>query len=255
MRGTLAAAIGAVLLIAVLVVTAPAALLDSRISAASGGRMRLANATGTLWNGSGELVAPAAGTRQSLHWRLDPWPLLRGEIRAQIGSGSEGALNSTLVYGRDRFELKSLDFSIPVESLLRAATAAKIAQSFGGNLSVHVDHLLQLADTLDAQLSLQWDNASVPGPRLDTRIALGAVRVDLSGRGAELSGPVRNSGGEVSIDGELSLAAAGAAKLDATLRPRGATRERSEMVAAALSTLGASDGQGGYRLRWSGSYR
>jgi hypothetical protein len=255
MRGALALAAGAALLIAALVALAPAGLLDSRLATLSGGHLRVVNTAGTVWNGSGELVQLPAGSRQPLHWRLDAWPLLHGEVRAAIGSGIDGALSATLVYGHEHFELRGLDFSLPVESLLRSATAAKVAQTVGGNLELHVDHLLQQGDTLDGQLTLQWDDASVPGPRTDTRIALGTLRADLSGRGPELAGPLRNSGGDVEIDGQIAIEAGGAATLEATVRPRSTTRERADLVAAALATLGTPDAQGGTRVNWAGSWR
>src|SRR5437667_171840 len=81
---------------------APAALLDARTNTLSDGRLRIANATGTLWQGSGELVLMPAGARQAFSWRLDGWPLLRGEIRATIAVAANGARSTTIAYGRDR---------------------------------------------------------------------------------------------------------------------------------------------------------
>ncbi|HEV3240546.1 MAG TPA: type II secretion system protein N [Casimicrobiaceae bacterium] len=254
MRSTLAVALGAVLLLATLVSFAPASLLDARVAEMSGGRMRLSNASGTIWNGSGELWLLPAGPHEPLRWRLDALPLLRGEVRVAIDHGGEGAPAATLAYGRDHLELRDLDLALPIESLLPVAGPARIA-GVGGTLRVHVDHLARTADTLDAQLTVQWPDASVPGPRPDTRIALGTVSVALNGRGAELGGPVQNSGGDVEITGQLAVAATGAAKLDATLRPRTTTRERADMIAAALSSIGAGDGEGGYRVHWSGAWR
>jgi general secretion pathway protein N len=256
MRPALAVAAGALLLAGALVITAPAALLDTRIATLSAGHLRLANTTGTVWNGSGELVLLPARTNQALRWRLDVWPLLRGELRAAIINESAGAPSTTVVYGRDHLELRTLELAVPVESILPLATTAKLA--LGGTVRVQVDHLLWRGDALDAQLSVQWRDASVPGPpgpRADVRIALGEVRIDLTGRGSELTGPVRNIGGEVEINGQVSVAAAGASSLEATLRPRSSDRERTDAVTAALSTLGLPDGQGGYRVRWSGAWR
>ena len=109
MRPALAIATGAVLLAGTLVVTAPAALLDTRVSALSAGQLRLVNAAGTIWNGSGELVLLPAGARQFVRWQLAAWPLLRGEIRATIARDPEGASTATVVYGHDRLELRSLE--------------------------------------------------------------------------------------------------------------------------------------------------
>ncbi len=254
MRSTRAVALGAALLLGALVILAPATLLDARIAALSGGRVRIANAAGTIWNGSGELSLLPAGPREPLAWRLDAWPLIRGEVRLAIDRGIAGATPATLSYSRDHFELRGFDLALPVESLLQLASLARMA-GVGGTVRLHVDHLAQLADALDAQLTLQWADASVPGLRPDTRIALGTVSVALNGRGAELAGPLRNSGGDVDISGQLSVAATGATRLDATLRPRATTRERADMITAALSTLGAADGEGGYRVNWSGAWR
>jgi general secretion pathway protein N len=253
MRLALAVVLGAVLLVAALLATAPATLLDARIAALSGGRVRVADAAGTIWSGSGELVLLPARTRQPMRWRLEPWPLLRGEVRAAIGTDTAGAPSATLAFARDHFELRALDLALPVETILPLATSAKVA--LGGKIYLQVAHLAWLGQALDGQLSVQWRDASVPGPRADAPIALGDVRIDLSGRGAELSGPVRNSGGDVEMSGQLVLAAAGAASLELTLRPRPGDRERAEAIAAALSTLAPDDGRGGYRLRWTGAWR
>jgi general secretion pathway protein N len=253
MRFLLALAIAAVLLAGALLVTAPATLLDGRLAALSDGHLRVANAAGTLWDGSGELVLLPAGTRQPLRWHLDAWPLLRGELRATLAGEEQGVPAATVVYGQNHLELRALALTLPVESVLPLVTTTKLA--LGGTLLMQVDHLLWVGDTLDAQLRVQWQDASVPAPRADAPIALGEVRIDLGGRGSELSGPVSNRGGEVEISGQVVVAAAGTASLEMNLRPRAAERERADMVAGALATLGASDGQGGYRVRWTGAWR
>jgi general secretion pathway protein N len=255
MRTAIAVGAAAVLLAIALAAMAPAALLDARIAAQSGGRMRIANATGTVWNGSGELVLMPAGTRRPLSWRLDAWPLLRGDVRGVVAGDAESRQEATIAYTRDRFELRGLDLSLPAESLMRIATAARAPLGVGGNLVLHIDHLVQAPEALDAQLTMQWRDASVPAPRAGARISLGDVRLDLNGRGVELSGAIANTGGDVEITGQVAVAAAGASKLDATIRPRISDRERAEMIAAALSALGTADGRGGYRVNWAGAWR
>jgi hypothetical protein len=252
MRFLLALAIAAALLAGALLVAAPATLLDARLAALSDGHLRVANASGTLWNGSGELVLLPAGTRQPLRWHLDAWPLLRGELRVTLAAEGQG-VPATVVYGRNHLELRTLALTLPVESVLPLATTAKLA--LGGTLLVQVDHLLWVGDALDAQLTVQWQDASVPAPGAEVPIALGDVHIDLGGRGSELAGPVSNRGGEVDISGQVTVAAAGAARLEANLRPRAAERERSDLVTGALATLGVPDGQGGYRVGWTGAWR
>jgi hypothetical protein len=120
---------------------------------------------------------------------------------------------------------------------------------------LRIERLSQRPDLIDAQLGLQWNDASVPALTPGERIGLGDVRVDLAGRGAVITGPVRNAGGEVEIDGQVVLAAAGTMQLTATLRPRASDRERAERVANALATIAAPDGRGGYTLSLKGSWR
>ncbi|TMH24176.1 MAG: type II secretion system protein N [Betaproteobacteria bacterium] len=215
LRPALAFAAGAVLLAIALLIIAPAALLDARIDALSDGRLRIASAAGTLWQGSGELVLMPAGTRQPLLWRLDAWPLLRGEIRATITLGANGARSATVAYGRDRLDVRDLDVSLPAQSVLLAA-APRAPFAVGGALALHVERLVQLP---------------------------------------AINGPLRNSGGDVEIDGQLDVGAAGTARLDATARPRGSDRASADRIAMALAALGAPDGRGGYRVIWTGTWR
>jgi general secretion pathway protein N len=248
MRPALAIATGAVLLAGTLIVTAPAALLDTRVSALSAGQLRLVNAAGTIWNGSGELLLLPAGARQFVRWQLAAWPLLRGEIRAAIARDPEGTSTATVVYSHNRLELRALEVALPIESVLPLFTRFKLP--LGGTVQLQVDHLLWLGDSLDAQLTAQWRDASVSGLQ---RLALGDLRCDLSGRGNELSGPVRNTGGDVEVTGQVKVAAAGASSVEVVVRPRGG--EHADAVNATLSLLGVPDPQGAYHLRWSGAWR
>ena len=63
MRGWLVIGAGAILLVAALAIKAPASLLDRRVADLTDGRIRVVAATGTMWNGSGELVLLPDGAR------------------------------------------------------------------------------------------------------------------------------------------------------------------------------------------------
>ena len=56
MRSWLVVAAAACLLAAALAVEAPAALLDRQLDTLTQGRLRVADATGTIWRGSGTLI-------------------------------------------------------------------------------------------------------------------------------------------------------------------------------------------------------
>jgi hypothetical protein len=66
-----------------------------------------------------------------------------------------------------------------------------------------------------------------------------------------MKGALSNVGGDIEITGTLILAATGAARIEALLKPRaGLDAERSSAITAALSMLGSADGSGGFRVAW-----
>jgi hypothetical protein len=251
MRVAIAILAGVALLAIALAISAPASLLDARVAALSDGHLRVADAEGTFWNGTGQLLLVPGGTRRALAWHIDAWPLLRGEVQGTIAGGKDATQHADFAYGHQGVELRHFDLSLPMESVLKSAGVPGALTTAGGSVTAHIERLVQTPDAIDAQLTLQWQDASVPGLRPGERIALGEIRLDLDGRGPEIGGALSNRGGDVEISGRVAVSAALASRIDATVRPReGIDRDRADAVAAALSLIGSADGQGGYRLAW-----
>lgn len=254
MRTGVAVAVAVVAFAAALILEAPASLLDARLAAISDGRVRIAHADGTLWRGSGDLVLPAGGARQPVTWRIEAWPMLRGELRGSF-TGAESQRIATFDAGGDHIELRGVDLALPIEALLKTLGAPSFLATAGGEVTLHVERLSRGPDALDAQVAVQWSDASVPGQRAD-RIALGDVRAELAGIGHEVPGTIVNSGGEVGIQGTLGASADGSARVDIEVRPReGIAPERAAAIAATLGLVGSPDGKGGYRIAWAGRPR
>jgi len=244
----LAVAAGVLLLAIALAINAPASLLDGHVASATGGRMRIANAAGTIWNGTGDLLLLPHGSERAIAWHIDAWPLAVGDLRGTVVFGGAGR-PAAFAYGHGRAALAGFDGDLPMDSLLQIAGVPAAFGDAGGNVSAHVERLVRTSSALEAGLALQWRDASVPAPGF--RVALGDVRLDLSGSGAEIGGPIANRGGDVEIVGRVTVGVAGTVRLDATIRPRaGIERDRAEAIASALSLAGAPDGQGGFRLAW-----
>ena len=249
MRPGLAFAAGALLLALALAIEAPATLVDGRVAAATDGRVRITDASGTLWNGAGELVLLPSGARRPLAWHIDAWPLLFGELRGTIAI--DAAQPAEFAYGRRSMRLHRLDVALPVDSLLQSMGVPAALGSAGGSIEARIVRFVQTPGALDADLAAQWRNASLPALRPGFRILLGDVRADARGTGAEIAGSISNMGGDVEIAGRVAVSAALVPKIDATIRPRaGIDRDRAEAITTALSLIGSSDGQGGYRLAW-----
>jgi general secretion pathway protein N len=241
---------------AALILLAPASLLDARLASISEGRVRIANATGTLWHGSGDLVLAAGGAQRPVAWSIDAWPLLRGELRGSFTGGADSQRIGTFDASGNKLELRGIELAVPMETLLRTLGAPSILASAGGEVTLRVDRLVRGADTLDAQLAMMWSNASLPSQSPDLRIALGDVRAELSGQGREVPGTIQHTGGDVDLRGTLSAAANGSTRVDLQVKPRaGIARDRADAIATALGLIGTPDGQGGYRVAWAGRPR
>lgn len=102
LRWLLAAILALLAIAGTAVATAPARFIDLALERGTLGRVRLADAEGTVWRGAGRvvLVDTAAGTQAGdgasggalqgvaipgrLRWAVKPWPLLAGLVDAQV---------------------------------------------------------------------------------------------------------------------------------------------------------------------------
>ncbi|TMH28252.1 MAG: type II secretion system protein N [Betaproteobacteria bacterium] len=252
MRIGIALAAGVLFLALGLAVNAPATLIDVRLNAISGGRVRLADASGTLWGGSGEVWLAPGFVARRVDWHLAAWPLLWGEARGTlIAAGGEPRANFAL--GNKGFALRDVALSMPADALVGVFGALAPLASASGVLSLSADTLIWREDVVEGRVALRWNGASLAGPTPDSRISLGEVRLDGIGQANALSGKVGNAGGDVDISGSMSLSAQGA-RVELVVRPRSELApERARAIAAALALLGQPEAANGYRLAWSGS--
>ena len=206
------AAAGVAAVLAVLLSQAPAAFADVALSGVTQGRVRLAEARGTVWNGSGRIVladvlergaAAAVATVPGVvlpgrfAWRLSPWPLLVGVLDARIEH--DGMRQPVLLTGRAG-ELRATPgaLQLPPVALDRLGSPWNTIRPTGA-------------------LTVSWENVTLRSGRFDGRAAielrqaasaltpvrpLGSYRIEVVGSGAQaqvrmntLSGPLRLEGG------------------------------------------------------------
>lgn len=206
---------GALAVIAVLATQAPASLVDVALQRVTQGRVRLAEATGTVWAGRGRIVladiVEAGAERRAgaiasvpgvvlpgrFGWSLSPWPLLVGVLDARIEHDS--MRQPVLLTGRAG-ELRATPgaLQLPPVALDRLGSPWNTIRPTGA-------------------LTLSWENVTLRDGRFDGRASielqqaasaltpvrpLGAYRIDVVGSGAQaqvkmntLSGPLRLEGG------------------------------------------------------------
>ena len=158
-----------VVLTLTMLVIAPAQWAASSVRSATSGRVDLAEARGTVWNGSAVLVLAAAAdaseTRASLperlSWQPSPWSLLAGQINLTIAHPS--ALTQPLNIRAPLFGGTTLLGATTVRlpaSLLVGIGAPWNTVRPGGILTLSWDRLQIEPGRIQGKLSAEWQYAS-----------------------------------------------------------------------------------------------
>lgn len=251
MRPLLVVAAAACLLAAAVAVEAPATLVDRQLDALTHGRLRVAEAMGTIWNGSGTLIVLPYAARVPVLWHIDALPLLRSRLSGTLGRDPTESQQAVFDLGSDDFAVRGFAMALPAEALLRATDAPAVISAAGGTVDLRADAFAMRRGGFEGGFIARWQGASLPGPRPEVRVALGDVRLEGVGNGSEIKGALSNVGGDIEITGSLIIAVTGAARGETRLKPRaGVDAERSKAITAALSMIGSADDSGGFRVVW-----
>jgi hypothetical protein len=227
---------------------APAALVGAPLERITGGMLGLAEAEGTIWRGRGTLVA-SREARLPLAWSIDPWPLLRGELRLSLfpydanGTSPRGeiALRDGTV------ALRSLDVALPADVLRAAASGTLLGAA--GWVRVTSSALDWAPTGSRGEVEIVWRDARI-APGNGDAIALGSVTAVLSATGDRLTGSVANEGGDLDVRGNVSLRSR-TTELSLLLAPR---RADDAALARSLAAIGTPDGAG-WRVEWRAGTR
>ena len=230
--------------IVALVVLAPATWLDHRLAAATGGKVRLNDAEGTVWRGRGALGDARGSWRIPLAWRIAPLSLMRGAIDVELASpaGSDTPSGRVLLEN-DGGELRGIRARAPAD-ILRTLVPVKLPGETGGELVLEAPAIRYRSGQTDGAFDVRWERA-----RLATNTAaldLGTVTAHVAAQGSALVGTIANAGGDARIDGDAVFSANGTT-VRATIAPGPAVPPD---VARLLATLGAPDANGVIRLQW-----
>jgi hypothetical protein len=228
----------AVALGAAIAVFAPATLAGTWIARASRGTIALAAAEGTIWHGRGTLVT-GSEARLPLAWSLDPWPLLRGEVRLSLAPfDTASPLPRGEISLHDRaIAVRGLDVAVPAEMLQRVAAGTGIRAT--GEARITSTSLEWSGDSIGGEAQISWREARIsagPGATVD----LGTLNVKLAGAGTELRGAIANDGGDVDVRGSGAWRPAGG-DVSLLLTPRRADDAATTRV---LTAIGTPEGAG-----------
>jgi general secretion pathway protein N len=182
---------------------APATLVDAALQRASHGTLRLAQAEGTLWSGSGQIEIREAGGRtgvsKSLSWHLVPESVLRGHLVCEVGLDPP-AVFFPLTISLTRIELANADISLPA-TVLGMGIPKLAPLGLTGDVLIHVARLSVARGTMQGNATLRWHGA---GSILTTVSPLGDYEVHLEGADTTFHAVLRSIEGPLWLDGNGS---------------------------------------------------
>jgi general secretion pathway protein N len=244
----LAAAGGAAAALVTAAALAPAQWADHAVRKISGGHVELAEATGTIWNGSATLVLASGGSRgdarvglpDPLSWRLSPWPLLTGTVELTLSHPS--ALTApwqVSAYVGGRMQLGAATLRLPAAMLTGLGAPWNTVRP-GGIISLHTDGLQFAQGRFQGSVTAEWEYASsaltpvspIGHYRLHTSGSYPGTRLQLQ----TISGPLELEGsGTIDEGGHLRFQ--GIAHPQATADPATKTQ-----LTGLISLLGRREG-------------
>ncbi len=186
-----------------LVTTAPATLFDAVLQSASQGRLRLAEAQGTVWSGSGQIEIRDAGGQigiaRGLAWHVMPESLLRGNLVCLI-TLEQAAKPFPVTMSLSRFEVENADITLPA-AVLGLGVPKLAPLGLTGDVIIHVASLSVTRNAMDGNATLQWHAA---GSNLTPVSPLGDYEVRLDSEGMTIHAYLRTIEGPLRLDGKGS---------------------------------------------------
>lgn len=184
-----------------LIATAPSTLIDARLERASAGALRLVEARGTLWSGTGQIEVRDAnrrtGVAKSITWRLRPAYLLRGKLLYEV-TLDQAPRHFPVTISLSRIEVANADINLPAAAL--GMGAPKLAAlGLSGDMLLHIARLSLGRNAVQGNATLQWHGA---GSTFTPISPLGDYELRLEGDGAAVKASLRTLQGPLQLDGQ-----------------------------------------------------
>lgn len=230
---------------AALVALAPASLIDSRLEQASGGRLRLAEAQGSLWAGSGWIEVREAGGRsgiaQRVAWRVLPESLLRARLLAEIRL-DRAERPFSLAISLSRIEIADAGVDLPAAAL--GLGMPKLAPlRLTGEVRVDIPRLSIEHGRAEGDATLRWRAA---GSALTPISPLGEYEVHFKAVGPAVHAELRTLSGPLQLAGEGTWGGGGARGFLATAR---VPPQHREQLSPLLRLIAVERGAGVFELQ------
>lgn len=189
--------------IATSIVLAPATLMDARLAQASDGRLRLAEARGSLWSGAGWIEVREAdgrtGIARRVAWRVLPESLLRGRLVAEVVL-DQATKPFPATLSLSRLEIAGAGIHLPAAALgLGMPRLAPFRLT--GDVLLDITQLSLERGRADGEATLLWRGA---GSALTPVSPLGEYEVRLKAGDSGVQAVLRTLEGPLQLDGKGS---------------------------------------------------
>lgn len=228
-----------------LIVTVPATFVDAGLQRAGSGRLRLAEAQGTVWSGAGRLEIRDAGGRAGLAvrlaWRIMPSALLRARLAYEVEL-DQASRRFPVTISLSRVELADADINLPAAVL--GLTVPKLAPlRLTGDVLLHVASLSIGRSGTHGNATLLWRAA---GSALTPVSPLGDYELRFEGEGAVVHARLRTLQGLLQLDGKGSWASGDNPAFLATAR---VPPQHQQQLAPLLRLIAVERGAGSFELQ------
>jgi general secretion pathway protein N len=242
-------AFGLVAFAAALIGLAPATLIDARLAHASDGRLRLAEAQGSLWLGTGWIeirdTEGRAGVAKRLAWRVLPKSLLRGRLIAEVEL-DQSAKPFPVAISLSRIEIADAGIKLPAAAL--AQGMPRLAPfRLTGDVLVNIPRLALEHGRMEGDATLQWRAA---GSALTPISPLGEYEVQFKAVGPAVHAELRTLAGPLELAGNGSWSNGGPPDFSATAR---VPLQHQEQLAPLLRLVAIERSAGSFELSSSTS--
>ena len=216
MRWSLAA-VGLGTYVAALVAMAPGTLVDAGLQRASSGRLRLAQAQGTIWAGAGLIEIRDASGRNAIardvSWRVLPESLLRGRLVCDVGL-DRAARRFTVAASLSKFEIANAEINLPAAALAFAEPRL-MPLRLSGDVLLQTTNLSIGRDGMLGNVMVQWRAA---GSAFSPVSPIGSYELRLDGQGSIVRAVLTTLQGPLQLDGSGSWTNGGNPEFHATVR-------------------------------------
>lgn len=210
-------AIGLGAYLCALVAILPATIADSALRGASNGRLRLVEATGTLWSGAGLIELRDEGGRSGISkdiaWHWLPQSLIGGHLVFDVDV-EQSPKHFPVTISFSRINVANADIRLPAAVL--GLVLPKLAPlGLGGDLLFHITDVFLQRGGVHGSAILQWRSAS---SALTPIAPLGDYELHLDGERTQTHATLRTLQGPLMIDGNGSSTPSGEHTFLATIR-------------------------------------